>query len=186
MTILQPILNPQQFESIGLTVPAGVLLFGPPGCGQKNKHTDAIRTLLAIRRPSIAPVPTHCAPRAPLSHMVACCFFFPLPPFLFYRSRRQNSGRQGHRQRERREFPVDQGARTAQPIRRPVGARRAKGVPARARIGSMRSDDTRRSSEAHEQPVGAWMRTARCLPTVCLCVSYCFSFLLFVVVVVVV
>ena len=34
MTILQPILNPQQFEAIGLTVPAGVLLFGPPGCGQ--------------------------------------------------------------------------------------------------------------------------------------------------------
>ena len=31
MTILQPILHPEQFEAIGLSTPAGVLLFGPPG-----------------------------------------------------------------------------------------------------------------------------------------------------------
>lgn len=31
MTILQPIQNPAQFESIGLAIPAGVLLYGPPG-----------------------------------------------------------------------------------------------------------------------------------------------------------
>lgn len=34
MAIVQPILDPQLFESIGLSVPAGVLLFGPPGCGK--------------------------------------------------------------------------------------------------------------------------------------------------------
>jgi hypothetical protein len=44
MTILQPILNPQQFEAIGLTVPAGVLLFGPPGCGQCPAGANMLRT----------------------------------------------------------------------------------------------------------------------------------------------
>ena len=34
LLVLQPILCPEQFEAIGLTSPAGVLLYGPPGCGQ--------------------------------------------------------------------------------------------------------------------------------------------------------
>ena len=33
-TITQPIRHPEQFAAIGLAVPAGVLLFGPPGCGK--------------------------------------------------------------------------------------------------------------------------------------------------------
>jgi ribosome biogenesis ATPase len=48
MTILQPILNPLQFESIGLTVPAGVLLFGPPGCGKVSYCSLQIRAALFI------------------------------------------------------------------------------------------------------------------------------------------
>lgn len=34
MSIVEPILNPEKFTRIGLTAPAGVLLYGPPGCGK--------------------------------------------------------------------------------------------------------------------------------------------------------
>ncbi|XP_041907818.1 nuclear valosin-containing protein-like isoform X2 [Corvus kubaryi] len=34
MAILAPVRNPEQFKSLGLTTPAGVLLAGPPGCGK--------------------------------------------------------------------------------------------------------------------------------------------------------
>jgi len=34
MSIIEPISHPEDFLALGLTVPAGVLLFGPPGCGK--------------------------------------------------------------------------------------------------------------------------------------------------------
>uniref|UniRef100_A0ABM5FNF9 Nuclear valosin-containing protein-like isoform X1 n=1 Tax=Pogona vitticeps TaxID=103695 RepID=A0ABM5FNF9_9SAUR len=34
MAILAPVRNPEQFQALGLTTPAGVLLAGPPGCGK--------------------------------------------------------------------------------------------------------------------------------------------------------
>jgi len=34
MSIVEPILNPERFRQIGLSAPAGVLLYGPPGCGK--------------------------------------------------------------------------------------------------------------------------------------------------------
>jgi ribosome biogenesis ATPase len=34
MSIVEPILNPGRFKEIGLSAPAGVLLYGPPGCGK--------------------------------------------------------------------------------------------------------------------------------------------------------
>jgi ribosome biogenesis ATPase len=34
MAIVQPIQEPELFEQLGLNTPAGVLLFGPPGCGK--------------------------------------------------------------------------------------------------------------------------------------------------------
>jgi ribosome biogenesis ATPase len=34
MAISEPIRCPEQFKRMGLVVPAGVLLFGPPGCGK--------------------------------------------------------------------------------------------------------------------------------------------------------
>ena len=33
-SIMQPIRHPERFEAVGLQVPAGVLLYGPPGCGK--------------------------------------------------------------------------------------------------------------------------------------------------------
>lgn len=34
MSIVEPILNPDRFRKVGLQAPAGVLLYGPPGCGK--------------------------------------------------------------------------------------------------------------------------------------------------------
>ncbi|KAF1323580.1 Ribosome biogenesis atpase rix7, partial [Globisporangium splendens] len=34
LSILHPIQNPERFEALGLKMPAGVLLYGPPGCGK--------------------------------------------------------------------------------------------------------------------------------------------------------
>jgi ribosome biogenesis ATPase len=34
LSILEPIANPERFEQLGLSMPAGVLLYGPPGCGK--------------------------------------------------------------------------------------------------------------------------------------------------------
>ncbi|XP_066916910.1 nuclear valosin-containing protein-like isoform X1 [Clytia hemisphaerica] len=34
MAIMAPVENPEEFEALGLTVPPGILLAGPPGCGK--------------------------------------------------------------------------------------------------------------------------------------------------------
>lgn len=34
LSILQPIAHPERFARLGLSIPAGVLLYGPPGCGK--------------------------------------------------------------------------------------------------------------------------------------------------------
>ncbi|OQS07963.1 ribosome biogenesis ATPase RIX7 [Thraustotheca clavata] len=34
LSILHPLQHPERFEALGLTMPAGVLLYGPPGCGK--------------------------------------------------------------------------------------------------------------------------------------------------------
>jgi ribosome biogenesis ATPase len=32
--ITQPIRRPERYEALGMAAPAGVLLYGPPGCGK--------------------------------------------------------------------------------------------------------------------------------------------------------
>lgn len=34
LSVLEPIRSPEKFKALGLTLPAGVLLYGPPGCGR--------------------------------------------------------------------------------------------------------------------------------------------------------
>jgi ribosome biogenesis ATPase len=34
MSVLEPIRNPEKFHALGLQLPAGVMLYGPPGCGK--------------------------------------------------------------------------------------------------------------------------------------------------------
>jgi ribosome biogenesis ATPase len=34
MSVLEPIRSPEKFKALGLSLPAGVLLYGPPGCGE--------------------------------------------------------------------------------------------------------------------------------------------------------
>jgi len=34
MAVVEPIKSPEKFERMGLSTPAGVLLYGPPGCGK--------------------------------------------------------------------------------------------------------------------------------------------------------
>eukprot|EP00804_Cyclotella_cryptica_P009957 CCRYP_015401-RF/>CCRYP_015401-RF protein AED:0.21 eAED:0.21 QI:0/0.6/0.33/1/0.6/0.33/6/200/671 len=34
LSVLEPIAHPEKFEALGLPLPAGVLLYGPPGCGK--------------------------------------------------------------------------------------------------------------------------------------------------------
>ena len=57
MAIVQPILDPKLFESIGLSVPAGVLLFGPPGCGKtlvaKAVANQSGASFLSIKGPEL-------------------------------------------------------------------------------------------------------------------------------------
>eukprot|EP00462_Mataza_sp_D1_P005740 CAMPEP_0175120648 /NCGR_PEP_ID=MMETSP0087-20121206/735_1 /TAXON_ID=136419 /ORGANISM="Unknown Unknown, Strain D1" /LENGTH=352 /DNA_ID=CAMNT_0016402113 /DNA_START=155 /DNA_END=1216 /DNA_ORIENTATION=- len=57
MTILQPIKNPKQFEAVGLTCPAGVLFYGPPGCGKtlvaKAIAKESGASFLSIKGPEL-------------------------------------------------------------------------------------------------------------------------------------
>ena len=34
LSVLEPINFPERFEALGLPLPAGILLYGPPGCGK--------------------------------------------------------------------------------------------------------------------------------------------------------
>ena len=42
MAVVEPINHPEFFERVGITSPAGVLLWGPPGCGRKTLFAKAV------------------------------------------------------------------------------------------------------------------------------------------------
>jgi SpoVK/Ycf46/Vps4 family AAA+-type ATPase len=42
LSVLEPIANPEKFKALGLPLPAGVLLYGPPGCGKVSLMSDSL------------------------------------------------------------------------------------------------------------------------------------------------
>lgn len=57
MTIVEPIINPEKFRRIGLSAPAGVLLYGPPGCGKtliaKAVSNESKANFISIKGPEL-------------------------------------------------------------------------------------------------------------------------------------
>jgi len=57
MTIVEPIINPENFKRVGLSAPAGVLLFGPPGCGKtlvaKAVSNESRANFISIKGPEL-------------------------------------------------------------------------------------------------------------------------------------
>ncbi|EFC38311.1 predicted protein [Naegleria gruberi] len=57
MAIMEPIKNPDHYKKLGLTAPAGVLLYGPPGCGKtllaKAISNDSGANFISIKGPEL-------------------------------------------------------------------------------------------------------------------------------------
>ncbi|KNC85410.1 hypothetical protein SARC_02409 [Sphaeroforma arctica JP610] len=57
MAIMEPIKNPEKFEAVGLTTPAGVLLYGPPGCGKtllaKAIASESGTSFISVKGPEL-------------------------------------------------------------------------------------------------------------------------------------
>ena len=57
MSIVEPILHPEKFKRVGLTAPAGVLLYGPPGCGKtlvaKAVSNESKANFISIKGPEL-------------------------------------------------------------------------------------------------------------------------------------
>lgn len=57
MSIVEPIRNPERFTALGMTVPAGVLLWGPPGCGKtmlaKAVANESGANFISIKGPEL-------------------------------------------------------------------------------------------------------------------------------------
>jgi len=57
MAILQPLRRPEAFRALGLSVPAGVLLYGPPGCGKtllaKAIAAESAANFISVKGPEL-------------------------------------------------------------------------------------------------------------------------------------
>lgn len=57
MTIVQPILRPDLFKSVGIDAPSGVLLWGPPGCGKtllaKAVANESRANFISVKGPEL-------------------------------------------------------------------------------------------------------------------------------------
>jgi len=57
VSIVDPIRTPEKYEKVGLTAPAGILLFGPPGCGKtlvaKAVSHESKANFISIKGPEL-------------------------------------------------------------------------------------------------------------------------------------
>ena len=57
MSVLAPIRNPEKFKILGLSLPAGVLLYGPPGCGKtllaKAVASESGANFISVKGPEL-------------------------------------------------------------------------------------------------------------------------------------
>ena len=57
LSVLEPIRHPEKFEALGLSLPAGVLLYGPPGCGKtllaKAIANESGANFLSVKGPEL-------------------------------------------------------------------------------------------------------------------------------------
>lgn len=57
MSIVQPILHPELFKSVGIDAPSGVLLWGPPGCGKtllaKAVANESRANFISVKGPEL-------------------------------------------------------------------------------------------------------------------------------------
>jgi ribosome biogenesis ATPase len=57
LSVLEPIRHPEKFQALGLSLPAGVLLYGPPGCGKtllaKAIANESGANFLSVKGPEL-------------------------------------------------------------------------------------------------------------------------------------
>lgn len=57
LSVVEPILHPEKFKRVGLCAPAGVLLYGPPGCGKtlvaKAVSNESKANFISIKGPEL-------------------------------------------------------------------------------------------------------------------------------------
>jgi ribosome biogenesis ATPase len=57
LSVLEPIRNPEKFQALGIPLPAGVMLYGPPGCGKtllaKAIATESGANFISVKGPEL-------------------------------------------------------------------------------------------------------------------------------------